>query len=98
MTVIYPKEYIENAPKNHSEVDIIFSENQSPLPSGMCDTFVMEVQHVSGMGDLNYELSFCNKSNRHTIKTSIDCNFHSKNLDLLITKFKTIEDIWNHER
>jgi hypothetical protein len=27
----------------------------------------------------------------------IDCNFQSINLELLIKKFKAIEDIWNYE-
>jgi hypothetical protein len=98
MTVIYPKEYMSKLLNNYSEVEFISSEDVIPHPSGMLDTFLMVVEHQSGMADLNYELSFCNKSNRHTIKTSIDCNFYSGNLELLIKKFKTVEDIWNYER
>lgn len=98
MTVIYPKEYMSKLPNDHLEVEFISSEDVIPHPSGMYDTFVMIVEHMSGMADLNYELSFCNKSNRHIVKTVIDCNFHSSNLEFLIKKFNEIENIWNHDR
>jgi hypothetical protein len=97
MIVIYPKEYMSNAPNNNSEVEFIFTGDPIPLPSGMFDTFLMVVEHESKMADLNYELSFCNNKNRHIVKTMIDCNFQSRNLELLIKKFKAIEDIWNYE-
>lgn len=97
MTIIYPKKYIENATNNYSEVEFISSEDAIPHPSGMYDTFLMIVEHMSGMADLNYELSFCNKNNRHIVKTVIDCNFYSGNLEFLIKKFNAIENIWNYE-
>ena len=93
MIVIYPKEYMINAP-NSDGVEVIFTGDPIPLPSGMYDTFLMIVEHEPKMADLNYKLSFCNNNNRHTVKTMIDCNFQSKNLELLIDKFKQTEEIW----
>jgi hypothetical protein len=95
MTVIYPREYMINAP-NSDGVEVIFTGDPIPLPSGMYDTLLMIVEHEPKMADLNYESSY--KSCVHTVKTMIDCNFQSKNLELLIKKFKTIEDIWNYEK
>jgi hypothetical protein len=96
MIVIYPKKYEKNSPKEFDDVEIIKSDDWvDVIPSGMFDTFVIVVSHMEKISDMNYKISFNNKSNLHTIITNVDCNFNSQNLDFLIKKIKKWEDIWN---
>ncbi len=95
MIVIYPTQYQKNAPNNRLGVEVVSTKDQTmPKPSGMYDIFVIIVSHMDDVGELNYKVSYCNKSNQHIVNTVIDCNFHSKNLEILIDKFKQIEEIW----
>lgn len=93
MTVVYPKEFEKNAPKL---VKVIFGFEGIEI-SGLYDEFFIIVKHEEESADLNYTLGYDGTNNLHFARTRIDCRYPSKNLDLLISKFCKIEEIWNNE-
>jgi len=94
MTLIYPKEHIENAPIDQ-DVDIITDYDElNKKISGLYDTFVVFVSHKESVGGLNYAVSFDRLRNLHILTTFIDCRYKSDNLKLLIDKFKAFENAW----
>ena len=104
MIILYPKEFEgrHQFPKNldvfyyeciaKSGKDDGYAYYTSKL-SGLYDTFVLSVGHVTSHASLNYLTQY--SQNLHLTTTLIDCRYHSDRLDLLITKITKIEDIWN---
>jgi len=94
MTLIYPKEHIENAPIEQ-DVDIItdYDELNAKI-SGLYDTFTVIVSHNESASELNYVINFDRIKNLHILTTFIDCRYKSDNLKLLIDKFKAFENAW----
>ena len=100
MIIFYPEEYKENAPKYgnvrfYPTKDKFMSINVDD--NGMYDTFVLKVEHSDGEDVLNYGGYKELNRNIHYYTTSVDCRYESKNLDILIEKFKKWEEIWNNE-
>lgn len=98
MIVVYPRHFEENAPKiNEVVFDDEHDQKLTEILSGLYETFVIYVFHREDTSDLNYIATKNRSENLHEISTMIDCRYPSKNLDLLINKFKKIEEVWNSE-
>jgi hypothetical protein len=98
MIIFYPEEYKENAPK-YGDVRFYPTKDKfAPInvdDNGLYDTFVLKVGHFDGEDVLNYGGHKELNGNIHYYTTSVDCRYESKNLGILIDKFKSVEDIWN---
>ena len=91
MIVVYPKEFKENAPEN---CNVIFGVDNIEN-SGLYDQFYILVEHENDSAKLNYISIYDVINNIHFVKTKIDCRYSSNNLDMLIKKFKKIEEVWH---
>lgn len=98
MILLYPDKYKENL-KSYDGVDIRYyhtsPDDYHVDDNGLYDIFILEARHNDDEKDLNYHSFKWITRNCHVVKTSIDCRYPSKNLDMLVEKFKKIEDIWN---
>jgi hypothetical protein len=96
MILIYPEKYKENCP-NFDNIQFLEKTNihYDQISSGLYDTMILKVEHLDDVSDFNYSSQYNRKSNIHYVWTFIDCRYKSKNLELLIDKFKQIEEIWN---
>jgi hypothetical protein len=95
MIIIYPKQF-EGNQKFPEEIEVSYrnSENWNyPVPiDGFLDTIIIDVHHKEGVDKMNYVASY-NGGTLHVIKTEIDCNHHSDNLNYLIKVFQKFENI-----
>lgn len=95
MIVIYPKKYEKNCPSELDGVEFVKTDDKFDVaPSGMFETFILMVEHMEGVSKFNYSLCFDADKNQHVAITKIDCNFHSRNLEMLINNLKKMEENW----
>jgi hypothetical protein len=97
MIILYPKDFeFQNDLPDGCGLKYydVGSYDVEEFLSGLYDTVILSVHHEAGAMSLNYMMSFINPQ-CHYVRTIINCDYKSANLQTLINKFHKIEDIWN---